>query len=149
MANKLRVKKLDPNAKLPTKAYDLDAGFDLYALEDTIVYPVNDTEGHEIKTVRTGLAMEIPIGFYGQIFDKSGFVSNMGLVTVGGVIDSSYRGEVLVCFVNLSGRIIEIKAKEKIAQIVILPSPAFEVEEVDKLTKSSRDTNGFGSSGRF
>ena len=149
MSDKLRVKKLHPNAKLPTKAYDLDAGFDLYALENTIIYPINDTEGHEIMKVRTGIAMEIPIGYFGKVEDKSGFVTKNGLKVVAGIIDCGYKGEILVCFTNLSGRIIEIKAKEKIAQLIILPLFAFEVVEVNKLTPSSRGSNGFGSSGRF
>lgn len=150
MSNNIRVKLLHPNAKLPTKSHTLDAGFDLYALEKSIIYPINDTGGHEVSKVRTGIALEIPIGYFGKIEDRSSFVSKHGVTTVAGIIDCTYRGEVLICFVNLSGRIVEIEAGERMAQLLILPVPSFNMVETDSpLSPSPRGDGGFGSTGRF
>lgn len=149
----LKVKKLDSRATVPTKNNPTDAGFDLYALEDAAL-----RSGETIK-IKTGIAMEIPDGYYGQIFERSSLGSK-GIARRGGVIDSSYRGEILVCLHNtnlqhiyghsphLESSVYTVAAGDKIAQIVILPVPQMEIVEVNELSESDRGDKGFGSSGR-
>src|SRR5690606_27542145 len=98
----LKIKKLHPDAKLPTYAHQGDAGFDLYAIE-TVTIPV----GARVL-VGTGIAMEIPLGYVGLIWDKSGLAMNHGLKNLGGVIDAGYRGEKKAGVVNLGMRIIQL-----------------------------------------
>lgn len=153
MSLKLKVKKLHENAKLPTKNSSLDAGWDLYALEDV------DLVSGKVEKINTGIALEIPEGYYGQIFDRSSMGAK-GIHVHGGVIDSSYRGPVMVCLNNTVPSSIKVddkmwqhvfypvKAGDKIAQLVILPVPQVEVEEVEELGSSDRGEKGFGSSGR-
>src|ERR1035437_832900 len=92
----LKIKKLHPDAKIPAYAHHDDAGFDLCAIADTTV------KVGERVAVLTGLAMEIPEGFVGLVWDKSGLAMKHGIKTVAGVVDSTYRGEMLVCVINLS-----------------------------------------------
>jgi dUTP pyrophosphatase len=160
----LKVKKLNPEAKLPTKNNLSDAAFDLYANEY-----VSLRSGQATK-IKTGIAVEIPDGYYGQIFDRSS-IGALGISVLGGVIDSGYRGEIIVCLLNNNlpdcGMKYEyystdhyekeyysidsvhlITKGNKIAQMVILPVPQVEVEEVEELSDSDRGTKGFGSSGK-
>lgn len=146
---KLKVKKLHPDAKLPTKAYESDAAFDLYLCgEDSW------QTGNGVYVLHTGVAVEIPEGYYGQIAGRSS-LGKQGYVVLGGVIDSSYRGEVSVLLArmhepassNTSPSLVFFPG-DRIAQLLILPVPQVEVVEVGELSSSERGTGGFGSTGK-
>ncbi len=140
---KLKIKKLNQEAIIPNYSYDDDAGFDLFSVEDLEIKP------NQRVQVPTGIALQIPIGFVGLIWDKSGLSHNFGLKTLGGVVDSGYRGEVKVGIVNLSDEIYVVKKGQKIAQMIIQQKETCEIEEVDELDNSERGEGGFGSSGIF
>ena len=143
---KIAVKKLDENAVLPTYGTEFAAGADLYALSDSeIVFAPNET-----KFVKTGLAVEIPEGYAGFVYARSGLASKRGLAPANkvGVIDSDYRGEVMVALHNHSVSEQKIEPKERIAQLVIAPFLKVDFEEVDELHETARGTGGFGSTGR-
>lgn len=136
----VKFQKLDKSAKLPTYSYEGDAGLDIYSAERVWLpcgIPV---------AVATGLAVEIPPGFEGQIRPRSS-LSLAGFITGLGTIDSGYRGELLVCLTDTQGnRRIEIG--ERIAQLVIKPVLAIDPVEVQELSPSARGAAGFGSSGK-
>ena len=142
----IRVKKLKPNAILPTYGSQEAAGADLYAcLEEKIVI-----EPGASVFVPTGLAMEIPQGHAGLIYARSGLACKRGLAPANkvGVIDSDYRGEFIVVLHNHGSQPQEIDHGERIAQLVITPvfTPGF--AEVTELTDTTRSTGGFGSTGK-
>ena len=137
----LLVKKLVSEAKLPTKAYAGDLGWDLYSAEDVVIEP------REIKAIRTGIAVQLPAGFGAFIKDRSSR-AKMGLHCIGGVIDNGYRGEIIVLITNLSRDVVKIKKGEKIAQLVLISLVECSLKEVDELGTSERGNRGFGSSGR-
>lgn len=151
---KIFVKKLHPDAQIPSKAHpEEDAGFDLYSCDDIV-----EIKEGEVKEVKTGVALEIPQGYYGQIMTRSSF-GKKGLRVHPGVVDSGYRGEITIFVYNLSDQnarntmYVEdngyaILKGDKVAQLLILPVPAVEMEETDDLGWSSRGANGFGSTGR-
>ena len=138
----LKIKKLNPAAKAPSYAHHGDAGLDLYSAEDKIIKP------NERAIVKTGIAMEIPHGYAGLVWDKSGIATKGGLKVLGGVIDCNYRGESLVAIVNLSDKDYEVKKGEKIAQMLIQKVEHMEIEEVSELSDTSRGAGGFGSTGK-
>lgn len=133
----IKFRKLHPDAKAPTKAHNLDAGWDLYASDCVVIHG---------GVVPTGIAVEIPPGYYGQICGRSGLASK-GVFPTGGVIDCTYRGEIGV-ILNCRYPSQVIKRGDKIAQLVILPVPQVEFVEVEELGVSERGEKGFGSSGR-
>jgi len=140
----LRVQRLDPRAKLPTRAYPGDAGLDLYALEDAHLDP-----GRR-ESVRTGIAVEIPEGQAGLVLPRSGLASRHGiaLVNAPGLIDAGYRGEVHVLLLNTDrDAACTIDAGDRIAQLVLVRVEFPHVLEVGELALSSRGGGGFGSSG--
>jgi dUTP pyrophosphatase len=140
----LRVRRLHPDALLPTRAYDGDAGLDLYALE-----PVRLDPG-ERAAVRTGIAIEIPPGQAGLVLPRSGLAARHGiaLVNAPGLIDAGYRGEVHVLLLNTDrASPFTLDAGDRIAQLVLVRIEAPEVCEVEELAASERGTGGFGSSG--
>ncbi len=139
---KLTVERLSPFAKLPTRAHKNDAGLDLYSAENCTLF------SGDIAGIKTGIKMQIPDGHAGLIWDKSG-LARAGLHTLGGVIDSGYRGEIVVLIKNLSEDIFNISAGQKIAQILIQKIEALEVAEGEISDETERDGNGFGSSGIF
>ena len=139
---KLKIKKLHPDAKIPKYAHHDDAGFDLFTPENTFV-----KKGERVA-VPTGLAMEIPEGFVGLIWDKSGLAIKHGIKTLGGVIDSTYRGEVLVGVINLSGGDYVFEKGHKVAQMIIQKKETVDFEEVKELTDTVRGEGGFGSTGK-
>ncbi len=142
---KINVKKLDENAVLPTYGSAYAAGADLYALsEEEIVFAP-----HETKLVRTGLAMEIPEGYAGLIYARSGLASKRSLAPANkvGVVDSDYRGEVMVALHNHSDKEQKIAPKERIAQLVIAPFLKGEFVQADELSDTVRGEGGFGSTG--
>jgi dUTP pyrophosphatase len=137
----LSVKKMDPEAKLPTRANSDDAGLDLHALEDVIL------GAGQGKKIRTGIAMAIRPGFVGLVADRSSLAAR-GLKTAGGVIDAGYRGELQVVLWNLSGMEQRVGRGERVAQLLILPIATPVPKEVDTLTVSARGDGGFGSTGK-
>lgn len=143
---KVAVKKLDEKAVLPTYGSPYAAGADLYALVDgeTVIMP------HETKLIRTGLAMEIPEGYAGLIYARSGLASKRGLAPANkvGVVDADYRGEVMVALHNHSDKEQKIEAGERIAQLVIAPFLKAEFDETDELSETVRGAGGFGSTGK-
>lgn len=138
----LRVKRLSPQAKLPSYGHPNDAGLDLYSSEEMVIRP------GEVKAVPTGLKMAIPPGFVGLIWDKSG-LSLRGVHRLAGVVDSGYRGEVKVVLINLGKENFEIAAGMKIAQMLVQPVAQAVVEEVEELDPTSRGEGGFGSTGQY
>lgn len=139
---KINFKKLSEIAVSPKFAYKADAGFDLCTVEDFVLLP------QEHKLVPTGIALEIPEGHVGLVWDKSGIANNRHIKTVGGVIDSGYRGEIKVGLFNLGKNPQEFKAGDKIAQMLIQKVEQSEFIEVSELIESERGEKGFGSSGK-
>lgn len=141
----LKVKKLHPDAKIPSYAHAGDAGMDLYVPERV------ELAAGERKSIPIGIAMEIPDGFVGLIWDKSGLSHKFGIKTFGGVIDAGYRGEICIGMMNLSTTAYVFEKGNKIAQILIQPVEHPEVVEVaadEELTSTSRGRGGFGSTGK-
>jgi len=138
----LLAEKLFPQAKLPQKAHDGDAGFDLYANDYYSISPYN----HSL--VSTGIKLAIPEGYVGLIWDKSG-IAFEGMKTMGGVIDSNYRGEIKVIIKNLSEDVYNIIPGQKIAQILIQAVSNMEIKEQKIVDETEREANGFGSTGKF
>lgn len=139
---KVKIKKINNGAKMPSYAHEGDAGMDIYSAENIIV-----KTGERAK-VPTGIAMEIPVGFVGLVWDKSGISMNHGLKTLGGVIDEGYRGEVVIGVVNLSGEDYVIEKGHKVAQILIQKVELSEIKEVAELSDSVRGEKAFGSTGK-
>lgn len=138
----LKIRRLSEEVKMPTYAYPGDAAFDLCASEDISLAP------GEYRGIPTGLAMEIPEGYVGLVWDKSGVAIRNGLKTLGGVVDCGYRGEVLAGIVNLSGETRVFKKGEKVAQMIIQKKETVVLEEAESLSDSVRAERGFGSSGK-
>lgn len=142
MPLKIKIKKLDPEARLPSYAHPGDAGMDLYALERVEIKP-----GERVK-IKTGIAVELPEGYAGLWWDKSGLSNNHGLKILGGVLDAGYRGELLVGLVNLSRETYVVEKHDKVTQMLVQKVERVEIEEVGELSDTSRGTGGFGSTGK-
>jgi len=138
---KLLVQKLDPSAKLPSYAYEGDAGMDLFSLEE-IDIPVG-----EKVAIRTGLKFAIPRGYAGFVWDKSGLAVKYHLKTMAGVLDSNYRGELFVILTNLGKEMYKVEKGSKVAQLVVKSVESAEVEEAEISDETDRGEGGFGSSG--
>ena len=138
--NFIRVQKISPEAKLPSFAYEGDAGMDLFSCQDCKIEPLGK------ETISTGLKIAVPAGFAGFISDKSGLALNYSLTTLAGILDSGYRGEVMVILMNLGKEPYEVKKGQKIAQLVIKKIEKPEIIE-DNLDETERGDKGFGSSG--
>jgi len=142
----LRVKLLDPSARAPQVAHPgEDLGYDLFALEGAILAP------RQTVRVRTGIAVEarhpetgVPLGLL--VRDRSSMAAK-GIATTAGVIDAGYRGEILILMTNLGDAIVELRAGDKIAQMIPVPVLTGTVQTVDSLQDSARSKKGFGSSG--
>ncbi len=145
--NKIYVKKLNPNAILPKYGSGSAAGADLFALLEGESLTIKPGETHFIKT---GLSLEIPEGYAGLIYARSGLSCKKGLAPANkvGVIDSDYRGEIVVALYNHSNEPRVIEQGERIAQMVITKAPQFDYVEVDSLDKTERGEKGFGSTGK-
>ena len=143
---KVFIKKLNENAIIPTYASEFSAGADLYACIDSelTILP------NETKLVKTGFALEVPVGYGAFIFARSGLASKRGLAPANkvGVVDCDYRGEVMVALHNHSSEAQSILPNERIAQMVIMPYVTADFELTDTLSDTSRGEGGFGSSGR-
>jgi dUTP pyrophosphatase len=137
----LRFKQLDERATLPTRGSVHSAGLDLYSIESLLIEPGQRATAH------TGLAVAIPIGFYGRIAPRSGLAAKNGLDVLAGVIDSDYRGEVGCLLYNTGSEPIELAAKSKVCQLIlekiITPTP----EWASDLDETARGAGGFGSTG--
>ena len=142
---KVNIKKLNENATLPTYGSEFAAGADLYACidEDTVILP------GETKLIKTGLAIEVPLGYAAFIYARSGLASKRGLAPANkvGVVDCDYRGEVMVALHNHSGDEQVVSKGERIAQMVIAPYLKAEFSVVDELSDTARGEGGFGSTG--
>ncbi len=143
---KLRVKKLDKRAIIPTYGSTNAAGADIYALLDA---PVEIAPG-ETKFINTGVAYEIPEGYVGLMFGRSGLGSKQGLApaTKVSVIDADYRGELIVPLHNHSKEARKVCSGDRIAQFVFVPYLMADFEEVDDLSSTDRGQGGFGSTGK-
>lgn len=133
---------LDKGAKMPTKAHEADAGFDLYAPKRVVV------RRRDSEVIDTGVHIEIPEGYVGFIKSKSGLNVNHGILSEG-VIDSGYTGSIVAKLYNNSDSHLVIEEGQKMTQIVILPIPFVKLTEVDRFEDTDRGSNGFGSTGKF
>ncbi len=138
---KLKVKKIAENAKLPTKHKPTDAAFDLYAINDILI-PASTTE-----IVHTGICIEIPTGYFGKIESRSSFAKR-GIFCTAGVIDSGYRGEVMIVMNNMSQESYPIKQGDRIAQMIIHSVENIEIVASESLNENLDRGGGFGSSGK-
>lgn len=159
---KIKIKRISSDAKVPTRAKASDAGYDLYAANSAVLDPMSRV------LVSTGIAIEIPEGYYGRIAPRSGLALRGGIDVLGGVVDSGYRDEIGVILVNLnlpdylhkhtkssaeysimfgSKHRLSIQKGDRIAQIIIEKCHDIEFEEVEELPASERGEAGYGSSG--
>ena len=142
----VKIKKLNENAIIPTYGTEYSAGADLYALpgEKTVIPP------HKTVLIHTGLAMEIPEGYMGLIFARSGLASKRGLAPANkvGVIDADYRGEFMVALHNHTDEEREVEGGERVAQLAIVPYLKAEFEVAEELSETVRGAGGFGSTGK-
>lgn len=145
MSFKMNIKKLNENAVTPSYGSAYAAGADLYACEGGEV----TIAAGETKLIHTGIAMEIPEGLVGLIYARSGLASKRGLAPANkvGVIDSDYRGEIMVALHNHSGSPQTVADGERIAQIVFTPYMTAEFNVTDELSDTVRGVGGFGSTG--
>ena len=136
---KINIKKLTTTAKIPTRGSEYAAGYDLYAdiTKDLVIEP------HETAKIGTGLSIEIPDGYFGAVFARSGLAAKHCV----GVCDSDYRGEYIVALHNDGTQARTINPGDRIAQLVVMPYLAVEFNEVSELSDTKRGAGGFGSTG--
>ena len=143
---RIRVKKLTETASLPTRGSLEAAGYDLYAdlREPVIIAP------HETKMISLGIAMEIPKGYFGAIFARSGLAWKESLRPANcvGVVDSDYRGAFMIALHNDSEEVRRVEHGERIAQMVVIPYLSVDFEEAETLDETARGGGGFGSTGK-
>lgn len=141
---KVNFKKLVPDATAPSYATEFSAGADLYNLNTAVTI-----EAHSTTLIHTGIAAEIPEGYCGLIFARSGLATKRGLAPANkvGVIDADYRGEILVALHNHTDKVAEIEPCERVAQLAIVPFLKAEFCETDELSDTVRGAGGFGSTG--
>lgn len=132
--------KLDVGAKIPTRAYPTDAGADLYSIEDVFI------PAGEYRTIKTGVHIQIPKGYFGLLQSKSGLNSKYG-ITCRGVIDEGYTDEIKCTLIN-NGADYFVKKGDKITQLILIPCLYAEFNEVNSLVGGERGNNGFGSTGK-
>ncbi len=141
---KLNVRRLDSAARLPIRAHEDDAGYDLHALDAATLGP------GERAMLRTGIAIELPAGHAGMVLPRSGLAARHGIAIVNapGLIDAGYRGEIRVLLLNTDREAaFEVASGDRIAQLVVVAVAAPEVVEVDALAATVRGEGGFGSTG--
>ena len=139
----VKIKMLNNDAVLPTRGTEYSAGYDLYAIEDAII------ESHTTVKIGTGIAAEIPCGYFGGIFARSGLAVKYCLRPGNcvGIVDSDFRGEIIVALHNDGDKPQIVHKGERIAQLVIIPYQAVRFEVVDRLDETDRGDGGFGSTG--
>jgi dUTP pyrophosphatase len=162
----LKFKQLSPDAILPTRANEGDAGVDIYALEDVTIPPTKITE-IKVQTddsgfvrgadylakigqakISTGIAVEIPYGFYGKVSSRSGLAFKSGIFSFDGTVDSGYRSEIGILLFNTTDKPYQVKKGDRIAQLLIIPCSILEPVFADELSDTERGDKGYGSSGK-
>jgi dUTP pyrophosphatase len=163
----IKFKKLHPDAIIPTRANQYDAGLDIYALEDIVIagshmsLDLKGANGMTWETVfrtrssvivgqapiPTGIAVEVPQGFYGKFSSRSGLAFKHGVFCLDGTVDAGYRGEIRGLLFNTTDKPYTIKKGDRIAQLVILPVALLEPVEATELSNGTRGGRGFGSTG--
>lgn len=138
----LKVKRIHRDAKIPSYANPGDAGMDIYAAEVVTVKP------GESSKIKTGISVEIPDGYVGLCWDKSGLSMNHGIKVLAGVIDSGFRGELVLAVHNLGKEEYTFQIGDKVMQMLLQPVLHCAIEVTDSLSSSERGENGFGSSGK-
>lgn len=142
----VKIKKIRPNAVIPTHGSNYSAGYDLHACIDkpVIIKP------HSAEKIGTGLAMELPNGYFGAIFARSGLATKQGLRPSNcvGVCDSDYRGEYIVALHNDSDEERIVEPNDKIAQLILMEYTIIDFQEVQELSETNRGDGGFGSTGK-
>lgn len=141
----VRIKKLNDLAKIPTRGSKFSAGYDLYAATN---YDIQ-IPPHSTVKIGTGLAMDLPYGYFGAIFARSGIATKRGLrpANAVGICDADYRNEYIVALHNDTDEIQTIQAGERIAQLILLPYQDIDFKEVNELHDTDRGMDGFGSTG--
>ena len=141
----VKIKKLNENATVPTYGTEYSAGADLYNLNEAVTIPA-----HKTVLIHTGLSVEIPEGYAGLIYARSGLASKRGLAPANkvGVVDADYRGEVMVALHNHSDIDATVDAGERVAQLVVTPFLKVEYQLAEELSDTVRGAGGFGSTGR-
>ena len=134
-------KLLTESAQMPFKAHRSDAGFDLCADEDAWIFANKRT------TIKTGISFEMPENMAGLIWPRSGLSVKKGIDVLAGVVDSGYRGEIMVCLYNTGDKDVLIKHGDRIAQIIFQDVPEVGITVIDSLGSSQRGSDGFGSTG--
>jgi len=137
----LKIKRLDKSLPLPAFIKKTDAAVDLRSSADCVILP------KESKTVPSGIAVEIPQGYFGSVRDRSGLAAKNAIHTMAGVIDSGYRGEIGIVLVNLGKEEFKISKGDRIAQLIIQPILQPDIVEVEDLSDSDRGKTGFGATG--
>ncbi len=137
----IKIKKIDKEIELPVYAKEHDAALDLPSAEDGLI------KAGETKTFKTGLAFQIPQGYVGLVWDRSGLAAKHSIHSMAGVIDAGYRGEVGIVLKNLGTEDFKVEKGMRIAQMVIQPVLNAKVSEVEELEETERGATGFGSSG--
>ena len=139
----VKVELLDRDAKMPERSNPTDAGADLHSVESVMIHP------GERKVVGTGVALEIPEGFYGRVAPRSGLAAKHGVDILAGVVDSSYRGEIKVVILNTDKHnTFHVEKGDRIAQLIVESHFNFPFAKTDCLSDSVRGHGGFGSTGR-
>lgn len=139
---RMKVKLLHPDAKLPKYMRQGDAGMDICTVEEYTLKP------GERKLFRTGISYELEPGYVSLIWDRSGLASKHGITTLGGVIEHTFRGELMIILLNTSNEEYHFAVGDRIAQMLIQPIVTAEIEESKELSASERSSNCFGSSGK-
>ncbi len=139
----LRVKRTNDAAPMPTYAHAGDAGMDLCAMQTVTIRP------HETALVGSGIACAIPAGWYGDVRPRSGMATKRGITLANAcsVIDSGYRGEIMLPLHNLTEHAVTVNAGERVCQLILAPYGQAQLVEVDELDETERNTAGFGSTG--
>jgi dUTP pyrophosphatase len=138
----IKVKRLRDGARLPVRGSEFAAGADLSCIEPFTLDP------GERRLIPTGLAFEIPPGYYGRVAPRSGLAVRYGIDTLAGVIDADYRNECQVLLVNLGDKPVSFEAGERIAQLIIERAASCDYVWAEELSETKRGTGGFGSTGR-
>ena len=143
MSYHLKIKRVDPDAKLPYRANKGDAGLDLFSIEEKVIEP------GETALIRTGIQIELPKGTEAQVRPRSGLAlkHSVTILNSPGTIDQGYRGEINVILINHGRELFQVEKQMRIAQMVIAPVLSVTLEEIDTLSASERGEGGFGSSG--
>lgn len=136
----LKIKKLVDYAVIPKKMTDGSVGLDIAISEGTVFYP------HEVIEVFTGIAMQIPKGYHGEVHIRSSW-GKRGIrpANCTGIIDSDYRGELVLLLINDTENVYHAPKGERLAQLILVKDPAFKIEEVTELDETERGIGGFGS----